>query len=54
MMAPVAALAEQIRNDRRPVTADNPFIALQESASRQNVTSQPTLQAAVGIDPAGP
>src|SRR5712671_4526316 len=27
MMAPVAALAEQVRANRRPVVADNPFIA---------------------------
>src|SRR5262249_43411604 len=35
MMAPVAAMAEQVRNNRRPVAADNPFIAMQENASRQ-------------------
>jgi hypothetical protein len=73
MMAPVAALAEQVRKDRRPVAADNPFLALQENASRQVVAALdawrdvsealaertflavyglPTLQAAVGVDPA--
>jgi hypothetical protein len=73
MMAPVAALAEQVRKDRRPVAADNPFVALQENASRQVVAALdawrdvsealaertflavyglPTLQAAVGVDPA--
>ena len=73
MMAPVAAMAEQVRRDRRPVAADNPFVAMQESTSRQIVAALdawrdmsealaertflavyglPTLQAAVGIDPA--
>jgi hypothetical protein len=33
-MAPVAAMAEQVRRNRRPVAADNPFVALQEHASR--------------------
>ena len=31
MMASVATLAEQVRRDRKPVEADNPFIALQET-----------------------
>jgi len=74
MMASVATLAEQVRRDRKPVGADNPFIALQETISRQIVTALdgwremsealaertflaiyglPSLQAAVGIDPAG-
>jgi pimeloyl-ACP methyl ester carboxylesterase len=74
MMAPVARLAEQVRANRRPVTADNPFIALQENVSQQiiaaldawremvessaertflTVYGSPTLQAALGIDPAG-
>ena len=74
MMASVATLAEQVRRDRKPVEADNPFIALQETISRQIVTALdgwremsealaertflaiyglPSLQAAVGIDPAG-
>ncbi len=73
MMAPVAAMAEQVRKDRKPVAADNPFVAMQENASRQIVAAldgwrdmsealaertflavygSPTLQAAVGIDPA--
>ena len=73
MMAPVATLAEQVRKDRRPVAADNPFVAMQENVSRQIVAALdawrdmsealaertflavyglPTLQAAVGIDPA--
>jgi Protein of unknown function (DUF3141) len=73
MMATVAALAEQVRGDRRPVGGDNPFVAMQENASRQIVAAldawrdlteamaertflavygSPTLQAAVGIDPA--
>jgi hypothetical protein len=37
MMAPVASLANQVRNDRRPVAADNPFVAMQENISRQIV-----------------
>ena len=73
MMAPVAAWAEQVRKDRRPAAADNPFLALQENASHQIVAALdawrdmtetlaertflavyglPTLQAAVGVDPA--
>jgi Protein of unknown function (DUF3141) len=73
MMTPVATMAEQVRKDRRPVAADNPFLALQENASRQIVAALdawrdmtetlaertflavyglPTLQAAVGVDPA--
>ena len=39
MMAPVAALAEQVRKDRRPIAADNPFVAMQESVSRQIVAA---------------
>jgi len=34
MMAPVAAMAEQVRTNRRPAAQDNSFIALQEQASR--------------------
>jgi hypothetical protein len=73
IIASVAAVAEQVRAHRRPVAADNPFVALQENTSRQIVAAldawrdmsealaertflavygQPTLQAAVGIDPA--
>ena len=73
MMASVATLAEQVRRDRKPVEADNPFVALQENVSRQIVAALdgwrdmsealaertflsiyglPSLQAAVGIDPA--
>jgi hypothetical protein len=39
MMAAVATMAEQVRNDRKPVAADNPFIAMQQSASRQIVAA---------------
>jgi Protein of unknown function (DUF3141) len=39
IMAPVATMAEQVRNSRRPVAADNPFVAMQENASRQIVTA---------------
>jgi hypothetical protein len=34
-LAPLAALADQVREQRRPVAADNPFLAAQEAASRQ-------------------
>jgi hypothetical protein len=37
VMAPVAAMAEQVRKDRRPVAADNPFVELQEVVSGQIV-----------------
>ncbi len=37
LMAPVAALAEQVRSERKPAAADNPFTAMQESMSRQIV-----------------
>ena len=73
-MASVAALAEQVRNDRKRVASDNPFVAMQEQLSDQIVAGldawreasekiaertflaiygSPTLQAAVGVDPAG-
>ncbi len=73
MMAAVAVAADQVRKDRKPVAGDNPFIAMQETASRQIVAAldawrdlteamaertflavygSPTLQAAVGVDPA--
>jgi hypothetical protein len=39
MMAPVATMAEQVRNSRRPVAVDNPFVAMQENASRQIVAA---------------
>jgi hypothetical protein len=39
MIAPVAAMAEQVRNSRIPVAADNPFLAMQENASRQIVAA---------------
>ncbi len=38
VMAPVAALAEQVSKERKPAAADNPFIAMQESVSRQIVS----------------
>ena len=37
MMAPLAGLAETVRENRKPVSADNPFLALQENMSRQIV-----------------
>ena len=39
VMARVAALAERVREHRSPVAADNPFVALQENASRQIVAA---------------
>jgi hypothetical protein len=39
LMASVAALAEQIREHRTPVASDNPFLQLQETASRQIVAA---------------
>jgi pimeloyl-ACP methyl ester carboxylesterase len=38
-MAPVASLAEDVRKNRRPAAPDNPFIAVQESASKQIVAA---------------
>ncbi len=37
LIAPLAGLAEQVRKARRPVSADNPFVAMQETISRQIV-----------------
>ena len=72
-MASVAALAGQVRENRKSVAGDNPFVVMQENFSNQIVTAldawreasetlsermflaiygSPTLQAAVGIDPA--
>src|SRR6476469_6772977 len=39
MMAPLAAMAEQVRTNRKPATEDNPFIAFQENTSRQIVAA---------------
>ena len=39
MMRSVASLAEQVRKDRKPVSADNPLVAMQENASRQIVAA---------------
>ncbi|MGC1894558.1 MAG: DUF3141 domain-containing protein [Pseudolabrys sp.] len=73
-MAPVAKLAEQVRNSRKPINSDNPLLAMQQQLSDQIVAGldawreasekiaertflaiygSPTLQAAVGVDPAG-
>ncbi|MFZ1952191.1 MAG: DUF3141 domain-containing protein [Pseudolabrys sp.] len=72
-MASVAALAEQVRENRKNPASDNPFVAMQEKFSDQIVAAldgwrqasetlsermflaiygSPTLQAAVGVDPA--
>ena len=37
LMSPVAAWAKQVRDRRRPASADNPFVAMQEHMSRQIV-----------------
>jgi Protein of unknown function (DUF3141) len=37
LMRPIASLAGQVRKTRRPVAADNPLLALQESMSRRIV-----------------
>src|SRR5262249_1722385 len=37
LMAPVATMAEQVRDNRKPVTVDNPFVQLQEIVSNQIV-----------------
>jgi hypothetical protein len=37
MMAPMANMAEEVRENRRPVAADNPFVDMQETVSRQIV-----------------
>lgn len=37
LMTPIASLAEQVRRERTPAAADNPFIVIQESASRHIV-----------------
>ena len=39
LMASVAAMADQVRKSRKPATADNPFIAMQENASHQIVAA---------------
>src|SRR5512139_363931 len=39
MMAPVAILAGRVRESRRPVAADNPFVAMQATMSRQVVAA---------------
>jgi hypothetical protein len=39
MMASVAATAEQVRSSRKPVAADNPFVAIQETMSQQIVAA---------------
>jgi pimeloyl-ACP methyl ester carboxylesterase len=39
MMAPVAAMAQQVQQNRKAVPADNPFLAMQEAASRQVVAA---------------
>jgi hypothetical protein len=37
LMAPVKAAAERARHERKPVTAENPFLAMQEKMSQQIV-----------------
>ena len=38
-MAPVAAMAEEVRKNRKPVASDNPFVAMQEAVSKQIVAA---------------
>jgi hypothetical protein len=38
-MAPVAAMAEEVRKNRRPVAPDNPFLVMQETVSKQIVAA---------------
>ena len=38
-MAPIAALAEQIRKNRKPASSGNPFVAMQEQFSNQIVSA---------------
>jgi hypothetical protein len=46
MMASIAGWAEQVRKNRRPVSSDNPFIAIQETISRQIVAGLDAWRAA--------
>jgi pimeloyl-ACP methyl ester carboxylesterase len=46
LMASVGAMAEQVREHRKPVAADNPFVAMQENASRQIVAALDAWQEA--------
>jgi pimeloyl-ACP methyl ester carboxylesterase len=39
LMAPVERMAEEVRKNRRPAAADNPFLALQETVSQQIVAA---------------
>jgi hypothetical protein len=39
LMSAVGAMAEQVRRERNPVSADNPFLALQQNVSRQIVAA---------------
>ena len=46
MMAMVSGWADQVRNGRRPASADNPYIAMQENMSRQIVAGLDAWRAA--------
>jgi uncharacterized protein DUF3141 len=46
LMAPIASLAEEVRRNRKPVAADNPFLAMQETVSRQIVAGLETWREA--------
>ena len=39
LMSPVRALAKKVRDERKPVAADNPFVVFQEQISRQIVAN---------------
>jgi Protein of unknown function (DUF3141) len=38
-MAPVAAMAEEVRKNRKPIASDTPFVAMQETVSKQIVAA---------------
>jgi hypothetical protein len=39
LMAPVAAMADEARKNRKPIAADNPFLLMQENMSKQIVAA---------------
>ncbi len=48
LMAPIADIAADVENERRPIAADNPFLALEQVLSRQIVAGLDTLR--VGME----
>jgi hypothetical protein len=47
LMAPLAKAAEQVRENRKPVASDNPFLAAQEKVSEQIVGTLNALQQSI-------